>query len=237
MSKRVGVTAVLALVASLALPGMAFAQDAAVDPAALDLELDMTWIMVATALVFFMQAGFLLLEIGFSRQKNVGTGVAKILINFAIVTIAWWAIGYGIAEGGNGEDRERSREPRGDSRRSGGSGRRDDPGPRPAGAGLGVGGAVVAAEPSDFGGLTARVRWGGLEVSGPVALRRSTTSLASFAMRSMCVRRRINKLMCSGVLEWHESVCKQTAYGPAGDVLIAGRELAGRRRFSLAVCS
>ena len=30
------------------------------------------------------------LEIGFSRQKNVGTGVAKILINFAIAAIAWW---------------------------------------------------------------------------------------------------------------------------------------------------
>jgi Amt family ammonium transporter len=91
-----GLAAVLALVASLALPGMAFAQEAAVDPAALDLELDMTWIMVATALVFFMQAGFLLLEIGFSRQKNVGAGVAKILLNLGIVSLVWWAFGYGI---------------------------------------------------------------------------------------------------------------------------------------------
>jgi Amt family ammonium transporter len=47
-----------------------------------------------------MQAGFMFLEIGFSRQKNAGTGVAKIFVNFAICTIAWWAIGYGIAEGG-----------------------------------------------------------------------------------------------------------------------------------------
>ena len=37
--------------------------------------------MVACVLVLFMQAGFLLLEIGFSRQKNVGTGVAKVLVN------------------------------------------------------------------------------------------------------------------------------------------------------------
>ena len=44
-------------------------------------ELDITWVMVACVLVLFMQAGFLLLEIGFSRQKNVGAGVAKVLVN------------------------------------------------------------------------------------------------------------------------------------------------------------
>ena len=96
MTKRLGLIALLALAVSMLAPGMAFAQDAAVDPAALDLELDNTWIMVSCALVFLMQAGFLLLEIGFSRQKNVGTGVAKILVNLAVITIAWWAIGYGI---------------------------------------------------------------------------------------------------------------------------------------------
>jgi Amt family ammonium transporter len=63
-------------------------------------ELNMVWVAVACVLVFLMQAGFMFLEIGFSRQKNAGTGVAKILVNFAIVTIAWWAVGYGIAEGG-----------------------------------------------------------------------------------------------------------------------------------------
>ena len=63
-------------------------------------ELNMVWVAVACILVFLMQAGFMFLEIGFSRQKNAGTGVAKIFVNFAIVTIAWWAIGYGIAEGG-----------------------------------------------------------------------------------------------------------------------------------------
>ena len=52
-------------------------------------------------LVLFMQAGFLFLEIGFSRQKNVGAGVAKILVNLGIATLAWWAVGYGIAGFGN----------------------------------------------------------------------------------------------------------------------------------------
>src|SRR5919106_5227727 len=101
MRKRLGLAALLALLASLVLPGMAFAQEEAVDPAALDLELDNLWIMVACALVFLMQAGFMFLEIGFSRQKNVGTGVAKVLVNLGIITIAWWAIGYGINGPGN----------------------------------------------------------------------------------------------------------------------------------------
>jgi ammonium transporter, Amt family len=103
MSKKLGLAAVLALVASLVLPGMAFAQEAELleTVEAKALELDMVWVGLATVLVFFMQAGFMFLEIGFSRQKNVGTGVAKVLVNLGIITIAWWAIGYGINGPGN----------------------------------------------------------------------------------------------------------------------------------------
>jgi Amt family ammonium transporter len=57
---------------------------------------------VATVLVFFMQAGFALLEIGFSRGKNAGMGIAKILVNFSIASLAWWAVGFAIAFGGGG---------------------------------------------------------------------------------------------------------------------------------------
>ncbi len=64
-------------------------------------ELDTTWIIVATVLVFFMQAGFAFLEIGFSRGKNVGMGIAKILANFSIASIAWWGMGFAIAFGGS----------------------------------------------------------------------------------------------------------------------------------------
>ena len=63
MVKRVGVGAALALTAFLAVPGSALAQGGAVE--ALKGELDITWVMVAAVLVLFMQAGFLLLEIGF----------------------------------------------------------------------------------------------------------------------------------------------------------------------------
>jgi Amt family ammonium transporter len=99
--KKLGTASLLALLAALALPGVASA-DVAEDLAAKSLELDMVWVAVATILVFFMQAGFMFLEVGFSRMKNAGTGVAKILINLAIVTVAWWAVGYGISGFGEG---------------------------------------------------------------------------------------------------------------------------------------
>lgn len=95
MKKRLGLFSLLALVASLALPGAAFAQGT--DLEAFKGELDITWVMVACVLVLLMQAGFLLLEIGFSRQKNVGTGVAKILVNLGVVTLAWWAVGFAFS--------------------------------------------------------------------------------------------------------------------------------------------
>src|SRR2546425_2073499 len=59
-----------------------------------------TWVIVAGSLVMFMQAGFAFLEIGFSRAKNAGTVVAKILTNFSIAAIAWWAIGFMFAFSG-----------------------------------------------------------------------------------------------------------------------------------------
>jgi ammonium transporter, Amt family len=61
-----------------------------------------TWVMVAAILVMFMQAGFLLLEIGFSRMKNAGAGVAKVLVNFSIAGLAYWAVGFALAFGGAG---------------------------------------------------------------------------------------------------------------------------------------
>ena len=56
-----------------------------------------TWVIVAGCLVMFMQAGFAFLEIGFSRGKNAGTVVAKILTNFSIAAIMWWVCGFAIA--------------------------------------------------------------------------------------------------------------------------------------------
>jgi Amt family ammonium transporter len=65
--------------------------------------LNTTWVIVAAILVMFMQAGFALLEIGFSRAKNAGAGVAKILVNFSIAGLCYWAVGFALAFGGLGE--------------------------------------------------------------------------------------------------------------------------------------
>src|SRR6059036_3468455 len=57
------------------------------------------WVILAGVLVFFMQAGFAFLEIGFSRAKNAGTVVAKILTNLSIASLAYWAVGFAFAFG------------------------------------------------------------------------------------------------------------------------------------------
>src|ERR671939_2146589 len=61
-----------------------------------------TWVIVAAVFVMFMQAGFLLLEIGFSRMKNAGTIVPKVLANFSIAALCYWAVGFALAFGGAG---------------------------------------------------------------------------------------------------------------------------------------
>jgi Amt family ammonium transporter len=57
------------------------------------------WVIVAACLVLFMQAGFAMLEVGFSRMKNVGSVVAKILVNLAIAALLFWAFGFALAFG------------------------------------------------------------------------------------------------------------------------------------------
>ncbi|MGI8730267.1 MAG: ammonium transporter [Solirubrobacteraceae bacterium] len=93
--------ALVAILALLALPAGALAQDAPMLETTIS-ELNTTWVLVATVLVFFMQAGFAFLEIGFSRGKNAGMGIAKILVNFSIASVVWWAVGFGVAFGGDG---------------------------------------------------------------------------------------------------------------------------------------
>jgi ammonium transporter, Amt family len=92
----------LGLAAALVAPAAAFAQDGPTLDDAVS-SINTTWVIVAAVLVMFMQAGFAFLEIGFSRGKNAGTGVAKILTNFSIASIAYWAVGFALAFGGSGE--------------------------------------------------------------------------------------------------------------------------------------
>jgi ammonium transporter, Amt family len=64
-----------------------------------NLELDTMWLLIGAALVYFMQAGFAMVETGMTRAKNAGNIVMKNMMDFACGTPAYWIIGYGIMYG------------------------------------------------------------------------------------------------------------------------------------------
>ena len=85
-------------IAAVLLPTLALAQDA--DAAAVTAE--MVWIMntllflIGGFLVFFMAAGFAMLEGGLVRSKNVTMQMTKNVALFSLATIAYWAFGYNL---------------------------------------------------------------------------------------------------------------------------------------------
>ncbi|MDO5291924.1 MAG: ammonium transporter [bacterium] len=58
------------------------------------------WVLLGAALVFFMQAGFAMVETGFTRAKNAGNIIMKNLMDFSIGTPVFWIIGFGLMFGG-----------------------------------------------------------------------------------------------------------------------------------------
>jgi ammonium transporter, Amt family len=94
--------ALMGLAATLVVPAVAAADtlDAANNGVLPDsVAINSLWVVVAALLVIFMQTGFAFLEIGFSRGKNVGTVIAKILTNFSIAALMYWAVGFAFAFG------------------------------------------------------------------------------------------------------------------------------------------
>jgi Amt family ammonium transporter len=61
------------------------------------------WVVVTAVLVMFMQAGFAFLEAGLTRMKNAGHIAGKNVLIFAVCSLVYYAVGFGIAFGdGNG---------------------------------------------------------------------------------------------------------------------------------------
>ena len=54
------------------------------------------WFLIAAALVFFMQAGFAMVETGFTRAKNAGNIIMKNLMDFCIGTVVFVLLGFGL---------------------------------------------------------------------------------------------------------------------------------------------
>ena len=69
------------------------------DLVGMQVTLDTLWVVLTGMLVFFMNAGFAMLETGLCRSKNAVSLLAKNLIVFGLVTAVYWAIGFGLMFG------------------------------------------------------------------------------------------------------------------------------------------
>jgi ammonium transporter, Amt family len=70
-----------------------------VTPEALEMNILVLYLMVATVLVFIMHAGFAMLEAGMTRQKNAANIIGKNLMTISIGMVAYFAIGWGLMYG------------------------------------------------------------------------------------------------------------------------------------------
>lgn len=86
----------LALVIVATWSTAAHAQEDAIAAGDVQFVLDNIWVLIAAILVIFMNAGFGMLETGFCRQKNAVNILSKNLIVFALATLSFWAIGFGL---------------------------------------------------------------------------------------------------------------------------------------------
>ncbi len=69
---------------------------------AAELLMNVTWTMLGAFLVYFMQAGFAMVETGFTRAKNAGNIIMKNMMDFVLGSIFFFIIGFAIMFGGDG---------------------------------------------------------------------------------------------------------------------------------------
>ncbi|PTX17486.1 ammonium transporter [Halanaerobium congolense] len=90
-------TILMSLVVVFLFSGLAFAQE---DQAAANaIAIDTIWTLIAAFLVFFMQAGFAMVEAGFTRAKNAGNIIMKNMMDFASGSLVFWAVGFAFMFG------------------------------------------------------------------------------------------------------------------------------------------
>ncbi len=97
--RRVVIASVGALALLIATTGNAFAQDTPPTINELARGINTVWVLVTAFLVFFMQAGFALVEAGLTRSKNTVNILFKNLVDFMFAKVAFWAIGYALMFG------------------------------------------------------------------------------------------------------------------------------------------
>jgi len=90
-------------VAQAAAPPADSVARAAMDAATANgVSINFVWTLVAGFLVMFMQAGFAMVETGFTRAKNAGHTVTMNFMVYGVAMMAYWAIGFAIQAGGVG---------------------------------------------------------------------------------------------------------------------------------------
>ena len=81
--------------------GAVLASDSVVEPlpASLQITVDTIWVLLCSLLVFFMNAGFAMLETGLCQSKNAVNVLTKNLIVFGVVSLCFWAVGFALMFG------------------------------------------------------------------------------------------------------------------------------------------
>lgn len=96
MKRKILLLTVIACI--LLIPALAFAEEGGINSTTA-MAIDTVWVLVAAFLVFFMQAGFAMVEAGFTRAKNASNIIMKNMMDVAIGSIAFFAVGFGIMFG------------------------------------------------------------------------------------------------------------------------------------------
>jgi ammonium transporter, Amt family len=89
----------LAVALLLALPATGLADEVPVTAEDVQNNLNFVWTLIAAFMVFIMQAGFAMVETGFTRAKNACNIIMKNLMDFSVGSIAFWAVGFGLMFG------------------------------------------------------------------------------------------------------------------------------------------
>ena len=111
MTSRSKLTVAIAAAAFL-LPAVLLAQQAAAPPPKLEdvakgvadntTSINFVWTLVAGFLVMFMQAGFAMVEVGFTRAKNAAHTVTMNFMVYGIAMLGYWVCGFALQAGGVG---------------------------------------------------------------------------------------------------------------------------------------
>lgn len=96
MKKRF-ISLMVVLVFILLAPSAVFAADEINEATAT--AINTIWVLLAAFMVFFMQAGFAMVEAGFTRAKNASNIIMKNLMDFSIGSLTFFAVGFGLMFG------------------------------------------------------------------------------------------------------------------------------------------